>query len=120
MRHLVSAVALLALVGTACGSGDGGQTTGPASPKPTGAQAQDAELARGRAVFVNNCARCHGARGEGGIGVQLSDGRVSSRYPDIDDQIAVISGGKNAMPSFGGDLTPEQIRAVARYEREVL
>ncbi len=120
MCALAIVVASLALVGTACGGGDDSGTTGPTSPKPTGAQADDAELATGFEVYVVNCSRCHGAEGEGGIGVQLSDGRVAKRYPDIDDQVAVITEGRNLMPSFGGDLTPAQIRAVARYERDVL
>jgi mono/diheme cytochrome c family protein len=41
-------------------------------------------------------------------------------YPDIDDQIAVIENGRGSMPAFGGSLSPEDIRAVAEYERQVL
>ena len=88
--------------------------------RPRGAQWDGAELLEGRRVYVANCARCHGAPGQGGVGPQLADGRVTRRYPNIDDQIGVITDGRNVMPSFGGDLTPEEIRAVARYEREVL
>jgi mono/diheme cytochrome c family protein len=113
-------ITLLLVIGTACGGGDESNTSGSASPKPTGAQADDAELDTGFNVYVSNCARCHGVKGEGGVGVQLSDGRAARRFPNIDDQIAVITGGRNLMPAFAGDLTRAQIRAVARYEREVL
>jgi mono/diheme cytochrome c family protein len=54
------------------------------------------------------------------MGPQLSGGRVVERYPNIEDQIAVVTNGQGAMPSFGGSLSAGQIRAVVRYEREVL
>jgi mono/diheme cytochrome c family protein len=50
----------------------------------------------------------------------LADGRVVDRYPDIEDQIAVVTNGRGVMPSFGGALSVAEIREVVRYEREVL
>jgi mono/diheme cytochrome c family protein len=51
-------------------------------------------------------------------------GVVANRYPNIEDQMAVIRDGKSSMPAFGGSsssaLSDEDIEAVARYEREVL
>jgi mono/diheme cytochrome c family protein len=49
-------------------------------------------------------------------------GVVANRYPNIEDQKAVIANGNGSMPKFGGanGLSDEQITAVARYEREVL
>ncbi len=41
-------------------------------------------------------------------------------YPDIADQIAVITNGRGSMPAWGSALEPDQIEAVAKYEREVL
>jgi mono/diheme cytochrome c family protein len=116
-RTCIAAVtlAVVAFVG-ACGSG-GESSSG--TPPLTGAQADDPVLRRGRSVFVANCARCHGNAGEGGIGPQLADGRVVDRYPDIEDQIAVVTNGRGAMPSFDGALSAAEIRAVVRYEREV-
>jgi mono/diheme cytochrome c family protein len=58
--------------------------------------------------------------GQGGIGPQLADGRVVDRYPNIEDQIAVVTNGRGVMPSFGGALSVAEIREVVRYEREVL
>ena len=57
--------------------------------------------------------------GGGGAGPKLA-GRMEDVYPDIADQIAVIANGRGSMPAFGSALTPEQIEAVAKYEREVL
>jgi cytochrome c oxidase cbb3-type subunit 3 len=80
----------------------------------------DPELRTGREVYNGNCARCHGPEGGGGVGNKLSDGVVVARFPDIEDQIAVITKGIGSMPAWEGTLSPDEIRAVARYEREVL
>lgn len=109
-------IAVLALAGC---SSDGG--AGSSAPRVKGAQADDPELVTGRRVFVGSCARCHGSTGGGGaIAPQLSDGRVARVYPNLEDQLEVIRDGRGNMPSFGGLLTEQEIRSVARYEREVL
>ncbi len=72
---LVALVAAAALFLAACGgdsepSGDGG-----------------GEASSGQGIYEDNCARCHGPDGEGGVGPQLGDGAVAENYPDIEDQI---------------------------------
>ena len=106
----------------------------------------DPELVLGEDVF-GQCSACHGANGEGGIGRPLDGGEVLLTFPNIDDQIEWVSegsalvggagnpygdpgrpggqevsgsGGFGQMPAFGGSLSEEEIRAVVRYEREVL
>ncbi len=61
-----------------------------------------------------------GPEGGGGVGNKLSDGATVARFADIEDEIAVITSGSGSMPAWEGTLTAEEIRAVARYEREVL
>ena len=99
-----------------------GACSGGSAPEvPEGADgAQDPVLVEGREVWSDSCARCHGESGGGGSGVKLSDGRAVELYPDAADMHAVIADGKNAMPAFGGSLTPEQIDAVTAYVRDVL
>lgn len=80
----------------------------------------DAELVTGREIYQGRCANCHGADGGGGTGPMLADGAVVEQYPDPADQRAIIADGRNAMPSFGGSLTPAELDAVVRYTREVL
>ena len=80
----------------------------------------DAVLLQGRDIFSTRCATCHGADGGGGQGPKLNDGRVTEVYPDIAAQIAVVTGGRNGMPSFSNLLGDEEIEAVVRYTREVL
>jgi cytochrome c oxidase cbb3-type subunit 3 len=99
-----------AIVLGACSSGGGSDVD----------LSDDPELETGRDVYNANCARCHGPEGGGGAGTKLNDGLMEVRFPDIEDQIAVIANGFGGMPAWEGTLSPEEIRAVARYEREAL
>ncbi len=90
---------------------DGGGTS-----QPDGAASGEVD---GAAVFTASCAGCHGRDGQGGIGPQLA-GEVVDRFPDIEDQIAVVTDGRGGMPSFDGRLSPEEIEAVVTYTREEL
>lgn len=80
----------------------------------------DRELVAGRQVYIDRCANCHGNDGGGGRGTKLSDGRMVTQYPDVDDQAEVVADGVRSMPAFVGVLDPEEIAAVVRYTREVL
>jgi len=105
---LAALVAAAALVLSACG--------GDSEPSGGGGD----EASAGQSVYEDNCARCHGPDGEGGVGPQLGDGAVAENFPDIADQITVIREGRNGMPAWEDSLTPEEIEAVATYEREEL
>jgi cytochrome c551 len=91
--------------------------TGSAAAPP--ADATQTTVVNGADVYGNRCSSCHGSNAEGGLGPQLSDGKVKARFPEIEDQIAVITNGRGGMPGFKGKLTDEQIRAVAEYERSL-
>lgn len=102
----VGAVLVLAgSLGVACSAGP---------PRPS-----DPLLARGYDVYRAKCAACHGTTGGGGTAPKLK-GVVASRYPNIADQIAVISNGRMNMPAWKDRLSADEIEAVARYEREGL
>jgi mono/diheme cytochrome c family protein len=73
----------------------------------------------GADVFANRCSSCHGSDAGGGLGPQLSQGHVVARFPDIADQIKVITNGRGGMPGFKAQLSAEEIRAVAEYERSL-
>lgn len=108
----ILAAGLILTVGSAlavaCTSG-----STPAAPS------DDPALVEGQRIYSSNCASCHGSKGDGGYGKKLA-GVVATKYPNVDDQIAIITNGKGAMPSFSQKLSPEQIAAVTRYTREVL
>jgi mono/diheme cytochrome c family protein len=83
-----------------------------------------AGASRGAQIFAANCATCHGASGEGISGPKLAGGVVVRDFRNEDEQIAVVTNGRRGsagtMPSFKGDLTPEQIKQVVEYTRTEL
>ena len=68
------------------------------------------------AIYSSTCATCHGATGLGSVGPRLA-GRVAARYPDVADQIALVSNGRSGMPSFSDRLSETEIEAVVDYTR---
>jgi mono/diheme cytochrome c family protein len=94
------------------------------------------QLELGGEIFAGQCASCHGATGGGGVGPALAGGAVLDTFPERADHLLwVFTGGADwpeqtygeqnkpnngNMPAFGGELTPEELLAVVRYEREVL
>ena len=89
----------------------------PAQPAPV-PQAGTANT--GAAIYATRCASCHGDDGGGSFGPALGGGVVVGRFPDPNDQIAVVTKGRGSMPSFADTLTPEQIAAVVDYTRNDL
>ncbi len=76
----------------------------------------EADLANGRTVYDLACLACHGADGEGGHG-----GGIDIRGSDqIGAVIQVVHEGRNDMPGFSIQLTPEEIRDVSALVTEVL
>lgn len=95
-------------------------------------------LAIGQEVYGAGaqCGSCHGSNGQGGTGPAMSGGAVLETWPSCEDHVAWIALGSNGwsvdfgstygaqsvpvqggMPGFSGDLTDEEIRAVAAFER---
>lgn len=75
----------------------------------------ESEPRTGREIYVAVCQTCHGRTGGGFVGPSLVD--VAERYPDITDEIAVVTNGKGQMPAFGTRLSAEQIETVVTYTR---
>ncbi|MGH9276788.1 MAG: c-type cytochrome, partial [Acidimicrobiales bacterium] len=93
-------------------------------------------------LYTANCASCHGASGQGGVGPPLSGGVSKLTFPDEAAQIAWVENGSSAvkgqpygspdrpggqkiatsggMPGFKGQLTDEQIKQIVTYERDTL
>jgi mono/diheme cytochrome c family protein len=70
----------------------------------------------GASIYSASCATCHGAGGQGGVGPALA-GNVVDEFPDVADEIAVVTNGRGGMPSFGSRLTDEEIAQVVEYTR---
>jgi mono/diheme cytochrome c family protein len=70
----------------------------------------------GKAVFTANCGSCHtlaDAGTSGTIGPNLDEAKPSRALA-----VERVTNGKGAMPSFKGQLSEEQIQAVAEYVAE--
>ena len=96
----------------------------------------------GPRLYATNCAPCHGARGEGGVGPKLTGGEAKLTFPNEADHIAWVDSGSapkkgqpygdparaggqhiaksGGMPGFKGRLTDAQIQAIVTYERTTL
>lgn len=71
----------------------------------------------GERIYATNCASCHGDRAEGLFRFPRLAGVVSEKYPNPDDQAAVVRSGRGEMPAFADKLSPEEIRAVVEFTR---
>ena len=90
------------------------------------AMAQAEDIAAGKKLYVDNCQRCHGSKGQGGVGLKLAG---DAAYWDADVfEKAVLEGiddeGKHlkkVMPLFGkvGLTTPKEVPSDAEL-RDIL
>ena len=107
----------LAAVGMAFAAG-GMIKSGAAAPGATEQLAIPAAGTRehqGYALFMNNCAHCHGndARGDEGPdlhGITKSDARIASM---------IKNGIKGEMPKFGTKLTDTEVQALIAFVRSL-
>lgn len=87
--------------------------TEPTETEPTG----EGDAAAGKEVFSANCAACHtlsDAGASGSVGPNLDDSQ-----PDLELVVDRVTNGSGAMPSFGDDLSEQQITDVATYVSSV-
>lgn len=97
-----------------------GETAAPAAPAAEEAEpAAAGDPVNGQAVFEKNCVACHGADGEGGIGLPLNDQEKLAQF-DNDWYVQVISEGRPAqgMPTWGTVLSPQDIADVVAFIRQ--
>jgi cytochrome c553 len=90
--------------------------------KPTALETNYTFTEFSRPLYLNNCARCHGADGKGDTEL----GRLNDA-PDISSGKAkrvgnskltrLITKGKGSMPGFGKKLTKAQITSIVSYVR---
>ncbi|MBI2957336.1 MAG: c-type cytochrome [Chloroflexi bacterium] len=117
-----------ALFAAACGPGAAPTTTATTTakttttPTTTRTTAPTATATAGvdaSALFAANCAACHGANRQGmqGLGPALTPASLAAKsLEQVND--AITNGRANTlMTGFKGRLTPEQIDALAKYEK---
>lgn len=110
MKALLPAVAVAAALLAGCGGG-GGDTTSTTSTAP-------ATAASGEQLFTSvGCSNCHtlaAAGAKGHVGPNLDTVK-----PSTAKVVAQVTHGGGGMPAFAGQLSTEQIAAVARYVARV-
>lgn len=78
--------------------------------------AGDVEL--GESIYARECASCHGANGEGGVGTALGNPTMLSLTTDKFLRYAIVHGREDtAMPPFGETLTSDEIDGVTAFLR---
>lgn len=92
----------------------------PAAPaKPAANMPKDALMTKGKAVYLDNCAGCHGENGEGQPGTfPALKGSKVVRGPIANHVKLVLNGVENtAMPPWAENLNDEEIAAVITFKR---
>lgn len=105
MKPFRTAVVVGALAASAALAGCGGSSN---TPSTTGSEPVD-----GKAIFSDSCGGCHAlaaAGTSGGSGPELTTIKLTA-----DEVAAQVRSGGGGMPSFDGDLSEEQITAVAEF-----
>jgi cytochrome c6 len=70
----------------------------------------------GKAIYVKNCARCHGGNGSPSeLGISLDTPDLRQEKPSSGRITSVVKNGDGSMPAFGKKLTAKQISAVTSY-----
>jgi cbb3-type cytochrome c oxidase subunit III len=85
----------------------------PAAPPPPPGGGDGDANAEGKSIFASSCVSCHtleAAGSTGTIGPNLDDAKPDEAL--VRDR---VTNGKGAMPSFKGQLTEDQIDAVAKF-----
>ncbi len=74
--------------------------------------AMPAQAPSGQALFVADCAVCHGAAGQGGSGPALAGNRRAANASNVADAIRF---GRGMMPGFQARLSADQIAALVQF-----
>lgn len=116
-----SSVVVVAMVALLAGCGDAGK--GPSSPPNVERSFDMAQIARGQALYAQNCARCHGDKGQGDAQWRKANADGSWPPPPLDGSghawhhptavlQRVIREGtepQGHMPAWGGKLNQAEI-----------
>lgn len=74
-----------------------------------------------RSLYVQNCARCHGANGRAqtALGKKLEADDLTRSTADVAKIIRTITNGRGDMPSFRKKLTAAQIASIAGWVKSL-
>ena len=92
---------------------EGAGTTAGEADTTAAAETTTASAVDGEALYNDECASCHGDDGGGGLGPSLQN--LEESFPDQSEVVAIVTDGTGSMPSFGDDLSAEEIDAIVAY-----
>jgi cbb3-type cytochrome c oxidase subunit III len=93
-----------------------GNNASPVTEQEVAAAGSPVSVQVGASIYAKNCAACHQAQGEGGIGPALAGNpHVNIANPTM--MLTTILQGRNLMPSWRGQLSAGDIAAVATFVR---
>lgn len=98
-------LAILAIV-FACGGETDKKSADKPKPQPK------AVAVDGKAVYQKTCVVCHGVKGDMGASGAFN---LTTSELTVDERVAVITNGRNAMAAYKDLLKEEEIKAVAEY-----
>jgi cbb3-type cytochrome c oxidase subunit III len=93
-----------------------GNNASPVTEQEVAAIGSTVSVQVGASIYAKNCAACHQANGEGGIGPALA-GNPHVNVADPTVMLTTILQGRNQMPSWRGQLAASDIAAVATFVR---
>jgi cytochrome c551 len=118
MRRALALTATVFLaLGAAAGCGgdddDGGGGGNGGAPEQSPQQVVAAgDAARGKEVYAQNCAACHGEDGGGGTGPKLEG---EEAYTNADVVVDQIRDGGGGMPAFADRLSEQELADVSAF-----
>lgn len=88
----------------------------PSCSESEGEGEKDPKALDGKKLYEQSCSTCHGPKGEKGVSgaKDLSRSELS-----LEERMRIIREGKGAMIPFEGQLSDEEIRAIAMYLEEL-
>lgn len=75
----------------------------------------EAYIAAGRQLYASHCAACHGENGKGVVGPDLTASTYRYGKTRLDITKSISEGRPNGMPTFSGQINPEQIESLVEY-----
>ena len=75
------------------------------------------QMTRGKAVYDRSCLACHGANGEGGVGLPIAGSPVATGDVGTHLDVGINGVPGTAMQAFGGQLNDVDMAAVITYQR---
>ncbi|AJD49087.1 cytochrome c oxidase subunit II [Isoalcanivorax pacificus W11-5] len=86
-------------------------------PDMTPFASMEEAMEMGQGIYQRSCAMCHGAEGQGGIGLSFQGSDLMNNPDRRQENIDILINGRGAMPSFRAQLSPKEIAAVITYQR---